>query len=46
LTRRSLFRLALGLAAVAAVAGCGKKGPPQPPDPATDEFPRQYPKPQ
>ena len=45
MTRRTALRLAFVLAAVA-VAGCGKKGAPKPPNPDTNEFPRQYPKPQ
>ena len=28
-----------------ALAGCGKKGDPEPPDGKKDEFPRQYPDP-
>ncbi len=27
------------------LAACGKKGPPEPPDPQSDHFPRQYPDP-
>jgi len=27
------------------ISACGKKGPPEPPDPQTDQFPRQYPDP-
>jgi Prokaryotic lipoprotein-attachment site len=34
-----IVALALSLAA------CGKKGPPEPPDPQNDKFPRQYPDP-
>jgi predicted small lipoprotein YifL len=34
-----ILSLAVGLAA------CGKKGPPEPPDPQTDTYPRQYPDP-
>lgn len=45
MTRRKALRLALVMAATA-IAGCGKKGPPKPPNPETNEFPRQYPKPQ
>ncbi|HZF36369.1 MAG TPA: lipoprotein [Candidatus Angelobacter sp.] len=35
----AIFALALSLAA------CGKQGAPEPPDPKTDHFPRQYPDP-
>ncbi len=45
MTRRALLVRLLGLAAAAAIAGCGKKGQPNPPDPEKNEFPRQYPKP-
>ena len=34
-----IVALALSLSA------CGKKGPPEPPDPQSDKFPRQYPDP-
>ncbi len=34
-----IFALALSLSA------CGKTGAPEPPDPQTDKFPRQYPDP-
>jgi predicted small lipoprotein YifL len=34
-----IVALALSLSA------CGKKGPPEPPDPQNDKFPRQYPDP-
>jgi predicted small lipoprotein YifL len=34
-----IVALALSLSA------CGKKGPPEPPDPQSDHFPRQYPDP-
>jgi predicted small lipoprotein YifL len=34
-----IVALALSLSA------CGKKGPPEPPDPQTDHYPRQYPDP-
>jgi predicted small lipoprotein YifL len=27
------------------LSACGKKGPPEPPDPQSDKFPRQYPDP-
>jgi hypothetical protein len=27
------------------LSACGKKGPPEPPDPQSDNFPRQYPDP-
>ncbi len=45
MTRRGLLVRLLGLAAIAVMAGCGKKGRPKPPDPEKSKFPRQYPKP-
>jgi hypothetical protein len=39
-------RLALVIVALAlSLSACGKKGPPEPPDPQSDNFPRQYPDP-
>jgi predicted small lipoprotein YifL len=44
-------RLAAALAAaclvllLAALGGCGKKGPPELPEGTTDQYPRQYPNP-
>jgi len=46
MTRRALLRQIPALLALALVAACGKKGMPKPPNPETDKFPRQYPKPQ
>jgi predicted small lipoprotein YifL len=38
--------LAFMIVAVAlSLSACGKKGPPEPPDPQSDHFPRQYPDP-
>lgn len=40
---RSLL-LALAMVAITALAACGKKGPPEPPGPASDiTYPRIYP---
>lgn len=41
--RRILLPLLLLLACVTALSACGRKGPPQPPPGAADEFPRKYP---
>ena len=42
-------RMVLQWVAIAALAlslsACGKSGPPEPPNPQTDKFPRQYPDP-
>jgi hypothetical protein len=41
---RSLLALAI-IAAALSLAACGKKGDPEPPNPQTDHYPRQYPDP-
>jgi len=41
---RALAALAI-IATALALGGCGKKGDPEPPNPKTDHFPRQYPDP-
>jgi predicted small lipoprotein YifL len=33
----------LPVALALSLSACGKKGPPEPPDPQSDKFPRQYP---
>jgi len=45
--RRGLLRLGLLLpgALLLALAGCGRKGPPQPPGGSASRYPRQYPPP-
>jgi predicted small lipoprotein YifL len=43
LLRASAWLVIVGLAL--SVAACGKKGPPEPPEGKTDQFPRQYPDP-
>jgi predicted small lipoprotein YifL len=35
----------LPVALALSLSACGKKGPPEPPDPQSDKFPRQYPNP-
>jgi len=37
--------VALALALALSLSACGKSGPPEPPNPQTDKFPRQYPDP-
>jgi predicted small lipoprotein YifL len=46
--RRSQRLVSMWIVIVAlalSLAACGKKGPPEPPDPQSDNFPRQYPDP-
>ena len=35
----------VALALALSLSACGKSGPPEPPNPQTDKFPRQYPDP-
>ena len=42
--RPSMMLVAAILLALA-LSACGKKGAPEPPDPETDQYPRQYPDP-
>ena len=37
--------LVTAIALALALSACGKKGAPEPPDPETDKYPRQYPDP-
>jgi predicted small lipoprotein YifL len=39
-----LFGITVAVLALS-LSACGKKGAPEPPDPKTDQFPRQYPDP-
>ena len=41
----TFFLMFLILAIAISLSACGKKGAPEPPDPKTDQFPRQYPDP-
>ena len=41
----ALVCLSVGLIALGALSGCGKKGPLEPPDGKPDKYPRQYPDP-
>ena len=43
--RRIVLQLILVGALAVALSACGKKGAPEPPDPQSDQFPRQYPDP-
>jgi predicted small lipoprotein YifL len=43
--RRIVLQLMLIAALAVSLSACGKKGPPEPPDPQSDQFPRQYPDP-
>jgi predicted small lipoprotein YifL len=43
--RRAALQCIMMVALALALAGCGKKGPPEPPEGKTDQFPRQYPDP-
>jgi predicted small lipoprotein YifL len=41
--RRALVQALLALAVAGALAACGKKGPPEPPEDADPKYPRTYP---
>jgi putative lipoprotein len=41
---KTFFALAM-MATALALGACGKKGDPEPPNPQTDHYPRQYPDP-
>ena len=41
--RRIGFLIVLLMMGLATLSACGRKGPPQPPPDAADEFPRKYP---
>lgn len=43
--RRPIMLLFAAVALALALSACGRKGPPEPPNPETDRFPRQYPDP-
>jgi putative lipoprotein len=43
--RRIVLQLMLIAALAVSLSACGKKGAPEPPDPQSDHFPRQYPDP-
>jgi predicted small lipoprotein YifL len=43
MARALVVALVLGSLLAAPLAGCGKKGDPEPPDPNTATWPRQYP---
>jgi len=43
--RRMVLQWVAITALAVALSACGKKGAPEPPDPKTDQFPRQYPDP-
>ena len=40
---RAIAAIVLALFLAVALGACGKKGPPEPPPGATDEFPKKYP---
>jgi len=46
ISHRGALLIMLIVAALAlSLSACGKSGPPEPPNPQTDKFPRQYPDP-
>jgi predicted small lipoprotein YifL len=43
--RRAILQWIMIVAVALSLSACGKSGPPEPPNPQTDKFPRQYPDP-